>query len=56
MIVGVGTDLVEITRVKRACERQGVVSRIYTKEECRQAGGTDSRLADSFAVRRTVAK
>ena len=56
MIVGVGTDLVDITRVKRACERQGFVSRIYTKEECRQAGGNVSRLAGNFAVKEAVAK
>lgn len=56
MIVGIGTDIVEIARVEKACERQAFVSRVYTEEECRQAGGKISRLAGNFAVKEAVAK
>lgn len=60
MIVGIGTDLVEIARVKKACEKQAFLSRIYTEEERRQAEGTGgfriSRLAGDFAVKEAVAK
>ena len=56
MIVGIGTDLVEITRVKKACEKQAFLSRIFTEEECRQAGGKISRLAGNFAVKEAVSK
>lgn len=60
MIVGIGTDLVEIARVKKACEKQAFLSRIYTGEERRQAeraGGFQiSRLAGDFAVKEAVAK
>lgn len=39
MIVGIGTDLIEIARIGKACEKQAFLSRIYTEEECRLAGG-----------------
>ena len=35
MIIGVGTDLIEIGRVRKACEKQAFLSRVYTEEECR---------------------
>lgn len=56
MIVGIGTDLVEIARVEKACEKQAFLSHIYTEEECRQAGKNISRLAGNFAVKEAVAK
>ena len=45
MIVGIGTDLIEIARIEKACRKQAFLSRIYTEEECRLAGGSISRLA-----------
>lgn len=56
MIAGVGTDLIEIERVKKACEREGFLTRTYTQEECRQAKGNASMLAGNFAVKESVAK
>lgn len=56
MIVGVGTDLIEIARVRKACEKQAFLSRIYTQEECRKFGGDAARLAGNFAVKEAVAK
>lgn len=56
MILGVGTDLVEIERVRKACERDSFVVRTFTELECRQAGGKASRFAGSFAVKEAVAK
>jgi len=56
MIVGVGTDLIEIARVRKACEKQAFLSRIYTREECRRFGGDAARLAGNFAVKEAVAK
>ncbi len=50
MIVGIGTDLIEIARIEKACRKQAFLSRIYTEEECRLAGGSISRLAGNFAV------
>ncbi len=56
MIVGIGTDMVEMERVKKACEKEAFVSRVYTEEERRQAGERVSRLAGDFAVKEAVAK
>lgn len=56
MIIGVGTDLIEIERVKKACEKEAFLLRVYTEEERRQAGGSISRLAGNFAVKEAVSK
>lgn len=56
MIIGVGTDLIEIERIKKACEKEAFLARVYTEEERRQAGGHVSRLAGDFAVKEAVAK
>lgn len=56
MILGVGTDMIEIERVKKACEKDAFLKRIYTCEECRQAKGNASTLAGNFAVKESVAK
>ena len=56
MILGVGTDLVEIDRMRKACEKEHFVSRTFTEAESRQAGGSASKLAGSFAVKEAVAK
>ena len=56
MIIGVGTDMVEIGRIEKACERTSFLTRVYTEEECRQAGDNKTRLAGNFAVKESVAK
>ena len=56
MILGVGTDLVEIERMGRACEKDYFVMRTFTEMESRQAKGSASQLAGSFAVKEAVAK
>lgn len=48
MIAGVGTDMIEIARIKRACEKKAFLTRVYTQEECQQAGENYSRLAGTF--------
>lgn len=48
--------MIEIARVGRACEKQAFLSRVYTENECRQAGNHVSRLAGNFAVKEAVAK
>ena len=56
MILGTGCDLVEIERMKKACEKEAFLSRVYTERERRQAGGKASVLAGDFAVKEAVAK
>ena len=56
MILGVGTDLVEISRIERACRKDHFVKGVFTDRESRQAMGSASKLAGSFAVKEAVAK
>lgn len=56
MIRGIGTDLIEIARVEKACRSEAFLRRIYTQEECRQAGTKMSRFAGNFAVKEAVSK
>lgn len=56
MVIGVGTDLIEIGRIQKACERKGFLAYVYTEQECRQARESYSRLAGNFAVKEGVAK
>ena len=56
MIKGVGTDMVEIERIRKACQKDSFLIRVYTEEERRQVGMDISRLAGSFAVKEAVSK
>lgn len=56
MILGIGTDIVEIARMERACKRDAFLNRAFTQEECRQAKGNASKLAGNFAVKEAVSK
>ena len=56
MLIGVGCDLIEIERVKKACDKEAFLSRIYTERERRQAKGDPRVLAGTFAVKEAVAK
>lgn len=48
--------MIEIERIKKACEKEAFLSRVYTDEERRQAGGKPSVLAGDFAVKEAVSK
>lgn len=56
MILGIGTDMIEIERMEKACKKDAFLRRTFTGEECRQAKGNPSRLAGNFAVKEAVAK
>lgn len=56
MILGIGTDMIEIARIKKACEKKAFLSRTYTECECRQAKGNASVLAGNFAIKEAAAK
>ena len=56
MIFGVGTDLVEISRVLKACEKEAFLNRVFTENERRQAFSDKKRFAGDFAVKESVAK
>lgn len=56
MILGIGTDIIEIDRIKRACQGEGFLERAFTKNELSEAKGNASFLAGCFAVKEAVAK
>lgn len=56
MLAGVGCDLIEIRRMKKACEKEAFLLHVFTEEERRQAGGNFSMLAGTFAVKEAVSK
>ena len=56
MIVGIGTDIVEIGRVEKAYARAGFAQRVYTEREREMIGGRAARAAGNFAVKEAVGK
>lgn len=55
MVIGIGTDILEISRIE-STRRTGTENRIFTEHERRQASGRDSMLAGGFACKEAVAK
>ncbi len=51
MILGIGTDIVEISRVERAIGRKAFLDRVYTEEERCYCEGRGTQRAASYAVR-----
>lgn len=56
MIVGIGTDMIEIERVIKACERASFLNRYYTDEERKLIEKDNRKAADNFAVKEAVSK
>jgi holo-[acyl-carrier protein] synthase len=59
MIKGIGIDLIEIDRVKKASEKRGFIDKYFTKEEIKlfeERGYKSSIIASNFAVKEAVSK
>lgn len=56
MIIGIGTDIIEISRVKKACEKQNFIEKCYTEKEIEFIGSRTESLAGNFAVKEAVSK
>lgn len=56
MILGVGVDAVEISRVQKSCEKGHFQSRIFTKAEIEQFDKRKVRAASDFAGKEAVVK
>ena len=56
MIRGIGTDIIEIERVKKACAADSFFSRIFSEKEQAMIGEDLTRAADNFAAKEAVAK
>lgn len=56
MIIGIGTDLIEIERVVKACEKEAFLLRSFTSEEILLIKKDKRKAADNFAVKEAVSK
>lgn len=56
MIIGIGIDLIEIERIKKACAKEAFLLRSFTLPEIECIGGRADRAAGNFAVKEAVSK
>jgi holo-[acyl-carrier protein] synthase len=56
MVTGIGVDLIEISRVLQACQKEGFQQRYFTKPEIELMKADRKKAADNFAVKEAVAK
>lgn len=56
LIVGIGTDMIEIDRVLKACEKTSFINRYYTEKERVLIRQDKRKAADNFAVKEAVSK
>lgn len=61
MIIGIGTDIVDITRIEKACQKFGerFISKIFTDQEekaCKDKKEVAHHLAARFAAKEAVLK
>ena len=56
MIIGIGTDLIEVDRIKKACMKEAFLLRSFTLEERDYIQGHPQRAAGNFAVKEAVSK
>lgn len=56
MIIGIGTDMVEIERVVKACEKEAFLLRAFSIKEQKMIARSIAKAADNFVVKEAVAK
>ena len=56
MIIGIGTDIIEIDRVRKACDKQAFLTRYFTVAEIEMLSDNIQSIASNFAVKESVAK
>ena len=56
MIIGIGTDIIEIARIASAIGKKYFLQRVYTEKEMAMIGGRAARAAGNFAVKEAVVK
>lgn len=56
MIYGIGTDLIEVERVKKAYEKESFRKKIFTEQEQQLIAENAQRAAGNFAVKESVVK
>ena len=50
MILGTGCDLVEIERMKKACEKEAFLSRVYTEREQKNKGESPTGIPQFLLI------
>ena len=56
MIYGIGTDLIEVSRIKKAYEKESFRNKVYTEQEQKMIAENAQRAAGNFAVKESVVK
>lgn len=56
MIKGIGTDLIEIERIEKACAKEAFLMRYFTLKERQMIGTNYQKAAGNFAVKEAVSK
>lgn len=56
MIIGIGTDIIEQARVRKACEKAAFLMRVYTEQEQELIRERPGRAAGNWAAKEAVAK
>ena len=56
MIIGIGIDLIEIERIKKACAKEAFLLRSFTSAEIECIGARAERAAGNFEVKEAVSK
>ncbi|MEL7568239.1 MAG: holo-ACP synthase [Dehalobacterium sp.] len=59
MIYGLGTDIIEISRINKAAQRESFLKRVFTEKEialCRERHNFYASLAVRFAAKEAVSK
>lgn len=56
MIKGIGMDMVEVSRIEKACGKEHFLNRVFTAEEVIRFRKFPVKLAGNFAVKEAVAK
>ncbi len=56
MIIGIGTDLIEIQRVEKACTKEAFLIRCFTEKERELFNGNYTKAAGNFASKEAISK
>lgn len=56
MIIGIGTDLIEVDRVTKACVNKHFLDKYFTENEIFMINEDNRKAADNFAVKEAVSK
>jgi holo-[acyl-carrier protein] synthase len=56
MIIGIGTDLIEIERVVKACQKETFLKKYFTTKEIELGNSNKQKYAGNFAVKEAVSK